>query len=99
MITAYLVPAVSVVGVAKLAEKYPPAPLLNPGIVVTARSDPVGTLPEVARIETVRFGVVPVQFVQKRSRSTLVKRPVIADVKVCPAQVVLVKLKPLFVTD
>src|SRR4029453_4464179 len=86
--------------VPKLAEKYPPAPLLNPGMVATARSAPVGSagLPVAARIETGRFGVVPVQPLQKRSRSTLDKLPVTPAVKVCPAQLVLVKPKPLLVT-
>ena len=56
-------------------------------------------MPEVGRIETLRFGVVPVQALQKRFRSTLVKLPVAADVNVCPAQLVLVKPKPLLVVD
>src|SRR5207248_5361474 len=52
----------------------------------------------VALMETVRFGVVPMQLLQKRSRSALVKGPVTAGVKVCPAQLVLLKPKPLLLT-
>ena len=61
-------------GLAKLAEKNPPPPLLKPVIVAAARSGPVGAsgLPVVARIEAVIFGVVPVHEAQKRFRSTLV---------------------------
>ena len=51
-------------------------PVVLPGMVVTARSDPVGRPPLVALIETVRFGVVPVQALQNRSRSTRVSWPV-----------------------
>ena len=42
-----------------------------------------------------RFGVVPVQPLQKRLMSTLVNRPVVAGVKVCPPQVVVVMPTPL----
>jgi len=68
--------------------------------VAVARSAPVGTgvTPVVALIETVMFGVVPVQPLQKKSRSILVAWPVTAGVKVSPPQLVLLKPKPLFVT-
>src|SRR5438105_3781367 len=99
-ITAYVVPAVTVNGVVKVAVKNPPAPLLKPGIVAVARSAPVGSagVPAVARIDRLMFGVVPVQLLQKRSRSTLVMGPEIAALNVWPAQFVALKPKPLFVT-
>src|SRR5437870_7765114 len=85
---------------AKFAGKKPPDALEKPGVVATARSEPVGTggLPVVARIDTVRFGVVPVQLLQKRSRSTLVSLPETPGTKVWPAQDVLLNPKPLLVT-
>src|SRR3954447_4549217 len=88
-------------GDAKLAGKYPPDPLENPGIVAVARSAPVGTagLPVVARRATVRFGVVPVHPLQNRSRSTPVNEPERPATNVCPAQLVLVNPNPLFVTE
>ena len=52
-----------------------------------------------ARIETVMFGVVPVQPLQNRSTSTCVNWPVTPAVKVWPTQDVAVKPKPLVVTD
>ena len=96
---AYRVPAVSVGGTAKFAEKNPPEGLLKPAIVAVARSTPVGTgvAPVVARIETVMFGVVPVQPEQKRLRSTCVSWPATPAVKVCPAHAVLLNPKPAFV--
>src|SRR5215212_416853 len=97
--TAYLVPAVSVAGVAKFAAKNPPAPLLKPGMVAVARSGPVGRPPaSVALTETVRFGNVPVQVLQKRSRSTRDSCPVTPAWKVCAAQFVALNPNPLFVT-
>ena len=74
---------------------------MKPAIVAVARSAPVGTgvAPVVARIETVRFGNVPVQPLQKRSRSTCVSWPVTPAVNVWPAQLVLVIPKPFGVTD
>src|SRR3954462_13811620 len=95
---AYLVPAVSVSGVAKFAVKNPPAPVEKPGMVAVARSAPVGRPPLVARMETARFGVVPVQPLQNRSRSTLVRLPLTPAVNVWPAQLVAFMPKPLLVT-
>src|SRR5712671_1331090 len=99
--TAYRVPAVSVGGLLKFAVKKPAAPLEKPAMVATARSAPVGTagLPLVALIETVMFGIVPVQALQKRSTSALVNWPLTSGVKVWPAQLVLLKPKPLLVTE
>src|SRR5436305_4799066 len=96
-ITAYRVPAVTASGLAKFAVKKPPAPLLKPVMVAVARSGPVGTagLPAVARIETVRLGVVPAHPLQNRSRSARVSCPLTAAVKVWPAQPVELKAKPL----
>src|ERR1041385_1851480 len=84
----------------RLALKKPPAPVEKPAIVPVARSGRGGSagLPAVARRETVRFGIVPVQPLQKRSRSARVSVPVCAAVKVCPAQLVLLNPKPLLVT-
>jgi hypothetical protein len=70
-------------------------PLEKPGIVAVARSPPVGRPAEVARIDTVRFGVVPVQPEQKSWRSTLVSCPVIAGMKVWPPQLAVPKLVPV----
>ena len=82
--TAYRVPAVTIVGVVNVAVKKPPEPLEKPGIVAVARSGPVGSgvVPVVARIETVKFGVVPVHALQKRSRSTRVSKPLLGALKV-----------------
>ena len=97
---AYFVPAVRVGGVPNVAVKKPPAPLEKPGIVAgVARSAPVGRSPLVARIETVMFGVVPVQPLQNRSTSTAVNWPLTPAVKLWPNQAVEVKPKPLLVTD
>src|SRR3954464_13891055 len=96
--TAWRVPATTDVGVAKFAVKYPPEPVENPGMVAVARSGPIGAPPLVARMETAKLGVVPVQPLQKRSRSTLVTVPFTAGVNVCPAQLVAFMPKPLFVT-
>src|SRR5260370_40386085 len=72
----------------------------QPVMVVDARSAPVGTagVALVALIETVIFGVVPLQPLQNSSTSALVSLPVTAGVKVWPAQLVLLKPNPLFVT-
>ena len=43
-----------------------------------------------ARIDSVRSGVVPVQPLQNRLTSTFVNWPVLAGVNVCPPQVVVV---------
>src|SRR5215212_2088692 len=80
--SAYLVPAVTFKGVTRFAAKYPPALVENPGIVAVARSAPVGRSPVVFLIETVRFGVVPVQPLQKRSTSTRVNDPLTVGVNV-----------------
>ena len=71
-ISAYRVPAVNVGGETKFAAKNAPAPFEKPGIVVIARSGPVGKSPLVALIETLRFGVVPVQAEQNKKRSARV---------------------------
>jgi hypothetical protein len=63
---------VSVGGVLKFAAKKPPEPLEKPGIVAVARSAPVGRSLLLFRIETVMFGVVPVQPLQNRLMSALV---------------------------
>ena len=55
-------------------------------------------MPVVALMEIVMFGVVPVQPLQNRSTSILVSCPVTPALKVWPAQLVLLKPKPLFVT-
>src|SRR5262245_39849426 len=99
--TAYLVPAVTVSGEAKVTVLSPPAPpSLNPARVVEARSAPVGTgvTPVVARMETVMFGFAPEQPEQKSSMSARVSWPLMAGVKVWPAQLVLVKVKPVGLT-
>src|SRR5438132_1216198 len=97
---AYVVPAVTEVGAAKLAENKPPDPLEKPGMAAVARSPPVGTagLPVVARIDPERSGVVPVQPLQNRSRSTPTSAPDMPAVNVCPAHEVLVNPNPLFDT-
>ena len=59
MTIAYCVPAVTAKGAAKVPVKNPLP--LKPGIVAVARSAPVGSPPDVARMESVRSGVVPVQ--------------------------------------
>src|SRR5882724_1855745 len=96
---AYDVPAVTATGVTKVALKKPPELLEKPGIVAVARSTPVGRSPLAFRIETVRFGVVPVQLLQNRSTSTCVSWPLVPTVKVWPNQLVEVKAKLLAVTD
>jgi hypothetical protein len=93
------VPAVSVGGAPNVAVKKPPEPLEKPGIVAVTRSEPVGRSPLVARIETVMFGVVPVQPLQNRSTSTAVNWPLTPAVKLWPNQLVELKPKPLLVTD
>src|SRR3954471_2211365 len=67
-------------------------------MVALARSAPVGNPPLVARMDTARFGVVPVQLLQNRSRSTRVRLPLTPAVNVWPAQLVALIPKPLFVT-
>src|SRR6266542_2130640 len=96
---AYIVPAVSVGGLAKFAVKNPPEPLEKPGMVAVARSAPVGKSPLAALIETVIFGVVPVQPLQNKSRSALVNWPLTPAVNVWPNHEVELKPKPLLVTD
>ena len=58
-------------------------------------SAPVGRLPLVARSESVRFGIVPVQPLQNRLMSTWVSRPVRPAVNVWPPHVVVVMPTPL----
>src|SRR5689334_4850206 len=97
--TAYFVPAVTVIGEPKVAVLRPPAPpSLKPAIVAVARSAPVGAPPLVARMETVMFGLVAVQPEQKSSMSARVSWPLMAAVKVCPAHDVLVMPKPVGLT-
>src|SRR3954451_6657987 len=73
-------------------------------MVAEARSAPVGTagLPAVARSDSVRSGGVPVHeappWTQKSSTEACVRRPVLLGTKVCPAQVVELKPKPLLDT-
>ncbi len=94
--TAYIVPAVTVGGVPNVAVKNEATPpLLKPVIVAAARSAPVGRPPLVARMLRVRFGVVPVQPLQKRLMSTAATTPERPGVKVCPPQVVVVMPTPL----
>src|SRR4029453_3081458 len=84
-------------GAAKVKVFRPPAPpSLKPGSVAVARSAPVGTgvAPVVFRIERVTSGLFRVQR-QKSSKSTRLSWPVTVGVNVWPAQLVLVKLKPL----
>src|SRR6185436_14048860 len=66
--------------------------LEKPGIVDDARSAPVGKPPLVALTESVRFGVVPVQEEQIKLMSTLLRAPLIPGVKVCPPQVVMLRV-------
>ena len=94
--SAYCVPEVSVGRLLKLAVKsLATPPLPNPAIVVDAMSAPVGRPPLVALSESVRLGVVPVQPLQNRLRSTRVIWPVTAGVNICPPQVVIVIPTPL----
>src|SRR6185369_11177407 len=72
-----------------------PTPMLNPGIVAVARSGPEGTSPLLARIETMTFGLTPLQAEQNIDRSTEVSWPVTCGWKVCAAQAVLENPKPL----
>src|SRR5437868_8992654 len=72
-----------------------PAPLLNPGMVAVAKSEPVGTSPLVARIETVTFGLAPLQPEQNIARSTEFSWPVTCGWNVCAAQVTFENPKPL----
>jgi hypothetical protein len=63
--------------------------------VALARSGPVGNPPLVALTDSVRFGVVPVQPLQKRLMSALTSCPERPALNVCPSHVVDVKPKPL----
>src|SRR5436305_6019072 len=66
-------------------------------MVAVARSAPVGRPPLVLRIESVRFGVVPVHPEQKSWTSTFTSWPVTAGIKVCPPQLAVPKLVPVVV--
>src|SRR4051794_20030815 len=66
-------------------------------MVAVARSAPVGRPPLVLRIESVRFGVVPVHPEQKSWTSSFTRLPVTAGIKVCPPQLVVEKLVPVVV--
>ena len=95
---AYRVPAVSVIGLANVNVFRPPAaPSLNPSSVAVARSAPVGTgvAPVVFRIDRVMLGFAPLHAEQNSSTSTRFSWPVTVGVKVWPAQVVLLKPKPV----
>src|SRR5256885_1136952 len=63
-------------------------------MVAEARSPPVGNPPLVARMESVRFGVVPVHPLQNKLTSTFVTCPVPMGVNVCPNHVVVLKPPP-----
>ena len=92
------------IGLANVTVFRPPAPAsLNPGRVAVARSAPVGTswppTLAVARIDTVMSGFAPLQlFAQNSSTSRRFSWPVTVGVKVWPAQLVLLKLKPVGLT-
>src|SRR5438105_3866337 len=89
MTSAYCVPAVTLTGDENVAVYQLAAPLLKPGMVAEARSLPVGTPPDVARSESVKLGVVPVQPEQKRLMSAFVNAPFTAGVNVWPPQTVV----------
>src|SRR5438046_2073295 len=96
MTSAYWVPAVTLIGEPNVAV-YPVAtPLLKAGIVAVARSPPVGSPPEVARIETAMLDVVPVQPEQNRLMSAFVRVPFTAGVNVWPPHTVVVIPTPKF---
>src|SRR5205823_6063182 len=96
---AYVVPAMSVGGVAKFAEKYPPAPLEKPGIVVDARIVLVGRPPLVTRMSSVTGGFAPEQPAQNMLMSIRGTVPVTAGWNVWPIHCVSVTLKPLFPSE
>src|SRR5258708_309251 len=86
--SAYCVPAVRVAGEPKLAVTVTVEPLEKPepGMVAEARSAPVGRPALVARTESVRFGGVPPQPIQKSGTSTFTRVPVTAGMNVWPVQ-------------
>ncbi len=81
---AYCVPEVIETGVPKDAVKRTVEPLAKevPVIVAVARSAPVGRPAEVARSESVRFGGVPPQPLQKSWTSAFTRRPLTPAMKV-----------------
>jgi hypothetical protein len=95
MTSAYCVPALTLSGVASVAVRKPELPSENPVTVPDARSAPVGSPPDVARSESVRSGVVPLQPEQNRLTSTCVSGPLTDGVKVWPPQLVVVIPTPL----
>ena len=98
-ISAYCVPAVRVVGDPKVAVYKTLAPLakVEPGIVVLARSAPVGRPALVFRTDSVRFGGVAPQPLQKSWTSALARVPLTAGIKLWPVQLGVPKPVPVVV--
>ena len=86
-------------GAPKLAVNKVIAPLakVEPGTVVLVRSAPVGRPAAVARTESVRFGGVAPQPLQKSWISALTRSPVTPAMKVWPVQLGVPKPVPVVV--